>query len=259
MDLGLGIPLFLVSLPLMLVIAILVRLTSRGPALFTQERVGERGRIYTLYKFRSMRVDAEAKTGPRWATQDDPRQTPLGRYLRKLHLDELPNLWNVLRGEMSLVGPRPERPPFVRTLAATIPGYVNRLAVRPGITGLAQILLPPDTCTDDVRRKLVVDMYYIQNQSVTLDLKILAVTFLRLCRVPLSWCLWLTRLPSLEDIGVPNREERREDTCRAAGRETDASADQSLGGARRSLWRCQGGPADASGTEILAHRHPDQG
>ncbi|GEM_PF-2007817 len=214
-DLCLCVPLLVLALPIMAAIALLVRLTSRGPAVFSQERVGERGRIYTLYKFRSMYVDAEERTGPVWATEDDPRQTPVGRVLRRMHLDELPNLWNVLRGEMSLVGPRPERPEFVEKLADAIPGYVNRLAVRPGITGLAQILLPSDQCVEDVQRKLKVDLYYIRKQSPWLDLKILAVTALRVLRVPLPWCLAITRLPTLRDIGVTEQPVLSRSACTA--------------------------------------------
>ena len=130
---------------------LLVRLTSRGPGIYKQARVGKDGRKFMMYKIRTMRQDAEAASGPMWTQAHDPRVTFLGRVLRKLHLDELPQLFNVLKGEMSLVGPRPERPEFVRVLAEAIPGYRNRLAVRPGVTGLAQVNLPPDTDIASVR------------------------------------------------------------------------------------------------------------
>jgi lipopolysaccharide/colanic/teichoic acid biosynthesis glycosyltransferase len=133
-----------------------------------------------MYKVRSMRLDAEAKSGPVWTTTNDPRVTRVGRFIRMLHLDEFPQLINVLRGEMALIGPRPERPEFVELLARDIPGYLDRLSVRPGITGLAQINLPPDSDLDSVRRKLAVDLDYIRQGNVFLDLRILGCTFVRL-------------------------------------------------------------------------------
>jgi lipopolysaccharide/colanic/teichoic acid biosynthesis glycosyltransferase len=173
--------LLLPALPLMAVLILMVRLSSRGPGVFSQTRVGKGGRIFTMYKLRSMRVDAEAGTGPAWsATGLDPRVTKLGYWLRRLHLDELPQLFNVLRGEMSLIGPRPERPEFVHVLADQIPGYLNRLMVQPGITGLAQINLPPDSDLDSVRRKLIVDMDYIHTATLWLDLRIILCTVLRM-------------------------------------------------------------------------------
>src|SRR4029450_5933506 len=139
------------ALPLVAVLIAAIRVTSRGPGIYRQGRVGEGKRIFTMYKLRSMRIDAEARSGPAWSvTGADPRVTWLGYWLRRLHLDELPQLVNVIRGEMALVGPRPERPEFVRVLAPEIPGYESRLAVLPGITRLAQINLPAaralDTC-----------------------------------------------------------------------------------------------------------------
>ncbi len=173
--------LLLPALPLIALLIVIVRLNSRGPGIFRQVRVGKRGRTFTMYKLRSMRIDAEAKTGPAWSpTGADPRVTRLGFWLRRLHLDELPQLFNVVRGEMSLVGPRPERPEFVEVLAEQIPGYLNRLMVQPGITGLAQINLPPDTDLDSVRRKLVLDCDYVRSASLWLDLRILACTALRM-------------------------------------------------------------------------------
>jgi lipopolysaccharide/colanic/teichoic acid biosynthesis glycosyltransferase len=176
----LALVLLVLGLPIMLLTMLAVRLTSPGPAIFRQRRVGRNGAVYMMYKIRSMRQDAEAKSGPVWTTTNDPRITPVGRFIRTLHLDEFPQLINVLKGEMALVGPRPERPEFVERLAEDIPGYIDRLAVRPGITGLAQINLPPDSDLDSVRRKLAVDLRYIRHGSVSLDLRILACTFVRL-------------------------------------------------------------------------------
>lgn len=168
------------ALLIMAVLVPLVRLTSRGPAIFTQRRLGRYGKVFTMYKIRTMVTDAEAGTGPVWSTGDDPRITPLGRFLRRLHLDELPQIWNVLRGDMALVGPRPERPEIVAQLAPHIPGYGRRLAVLPGITGLAQINLPPDSDLDSVRRKLVLDLEYIHHASPQLDLRMFLCSLLRL-------------------------------------------------------------------------------
>ena len=149
--------------------ALLVRVTSPGPVLFRQTRIGVHDRAFTLYKFRSMRVDAEAATGAVWATKDDPRVTAVGRWLRLLRLDELPQLFNVLRGEMSIVGPRPERPEFVRTLSEQIPYYRQRHCVKPGITGWAQINYKYGNTIEDTITKLEYDLYYIKNMSLSLD------------------------------------------------------------------------------------------
>jgi lipopolysaccharide/colanic/teichoic acid biosynthesis glycosyltransferase len=162
------------------VVAILVRLTSRGPAIYRQLRVGRHGRPFFIYKIRTMRRDAEVASGPVWARVGDPRVTSLGRVLRKVHLDEVPQLFNVLKGEMSLVGPRPERPEFTQQLALRIPNYLERLTVLPGITGLAQINLPPDSDLDSVRRKVLLDLEYITTASCFLDLRMLLCTAVRL-------------------------------------------------------------------------------
>ncbi len=162
-----------ISLPVMLITAIAVKLTSRGPVLFRQARVGLRGKIFTVYKFRSMYADAEAKTGAVWATKDDPRITPLGRWLRKLRIDELPQLINVLKGDMSIVGPRPERPEFVKVLAEKIPYYPQRHSVKPGITGWAQINYKYGDTIEDTVAKLEYDLYYIKHMSLSLDLYIM--------------------------------------------------------------------------------------
>jgi lipopolysaccharide/colanic/teichoic acid biosynthesis glycosyltransferase len=168
------------GLPLMGLCVLLVRLTSSGPAVYSQTRVGRGGRVFTLYKIRSMVHDCESLTGPRWSLPGDPRITPLGRVLRKLHLDELPQLFNVLRGDMSLVGPRPERPEIVKRLRLNVPGYDRRHAVKPGITGFAQVHLPPDTCVRSVKNKLAYDLFYIRHRSLRMELVVLAATGLKL-------------------------------------------------------------------------------
>jgi exopolysaccharide biosynthesis polyprenyl glycosylphosphotransferase len=162
-----------VAAPLMLLTALAVRLSSRGPVLFRQTRVGLNNTTFTLYKFRSMYVDAEERTGAVWAQANDPRVTPLGRWLRSLRLDEFPQLFNVLRGEMAIVGPRPERPEFVKPLAETIPYYLSRHAVKPGITGWAQINYKYGNTIEDTVVKLEYDLYYIKNLSFSLDLLIM--------------------------------------------------------------------------------------
>ena len=155
--------------PLILAVAILVKLTSRGPVLFRQIRCGKDGVPFTLYKFRSMVEDAEANTGAVWATRDAPRVTPVGRWLRKVRLDELPQLFNVIRGEMTIVGPRPERPEFVQVLCEKIPYYRQRLVVKPGVTGWAQVSHKYGDTVEDAMTKLEYDLYYIKNLSISLD------------------------------------------------------------------------------------------
>jgi sugar transferase (PEP-CTERM system associated) len=159
----------ILALPLMLLTALAVRLSSRGPILYRQTRVGMDNVPFTLFKFRSMGVDAEAGTGAVWAQRNDPRVTPVGRVIRKIRFDELPQLVNVLRGEMSIVGPRPERPEFVETLSEKIPYYRQRHAVRPGITGWAQINYKYGDTLEDTIAKLEYDLYYIKNMSWSLD------------------------------------------------------------------------------------------
>ena len=155
--------------PLMLLAAVLVRLSSRGPVLFRQQRMGKNGVPFTLYKFRSMIENAEAASGAVWATKDDPRVTPVGWWLRKLRLDELPQLFNVLKGEMSIVGPRPERPEFALELERRIPFYKQRHCVKPGITGWAQINHKYGDTLEDAIAKLEYDLYYIKNLAPALD------------------------------------------------------------------------------------------
>jgi lipopolysaccharide/colanic/teichoic acid biosynthesis glycosyltransferase len=167
------------AVPLLVLCVVLVRLTSRGPAIYTQARVGRGGRVFTLYKIRTMYHDCERLTGPTWCQPGDARITPVGRVLRRLHLDELPQLFNVLKGEMSLVGPRPERPEIVKRLREAVVGYDRRHAVKPGITGFAQIHLPPDSCIRSVRNKLVYDLFYVRSRSWRMELFILFATALK--------------------------------------------------------------------------------
>jgi len=161
----------IISSPLLVTIAILVKLTSAGPVLYSQLRLGKSGREYRVYKIRTMLHECEA-AGAVWAVANDPRVTPIGRFLRETHLDEIPQLWNVLRGEMSLIGPRPERPEIATHLEQVVPSYRQRLSVRPGITGLAQLRLPADSDVSGVRRKLSHDLYYIRQRGLILDLRI---------------------------------------------------------------------------------------
>lgn len=172
-NLALAFACLILALPLMLLTAIAVRISSAGPVLYRQTRIGQDGVPFTLYKFRSMTVDAEAKTGAVWAARDDPRVTRVGRIIRMIRFDELPQLFNVLRGEMSIVGPRPERPEFVESLVEQIPYYRHRHAVKPGITGWAQINYKYGDTLEDTIRKLEYDLYYIKNMSFSLDLYIM--------------------------------------------------------------------------------------
>ena len=170
---GLGL---LLALPLLAVVAAAIKLTSKGPVLYHQRRVGQQGLVFVVHKFRSMRADAEAQTGPVWARQQDDRITPVGRFIRKTRLDELPQLWNVLRGEMSLVGPRPERPEFVASLTKDIPFYGQRHIVKPGLTGWAQVSYSYGGSVEGALEKLQYDLFYIKNLSLSLDMFILFKT-----------------------------------------------------------------------------------
>ncbi|MXW15497.1 MAG: sugar transferase [Rhodothermaceae bacterium] len=172
-DLIVALVILVVGMPLWIGLAIAVKVTSKGGAIYRQKRVGKKGRVFTMYKFRTMQVDAEAKTGPVWASKDDSRYTSVGRWLRKTRLDEIPQLWNVLRGNMSLVGPRPERPYFVEKLIGKVPLYNRRHRVKPGITGWAQVMWHYDSSLEDVQQKVKFDLYYIENMSLRMDLKIL--------------------------------------------------------------------------------------
>jgi lipopolysaccharide/colanic/teichoic acid biosynthesis glycosyltransferase len=170
--------LFFVLSPFVALTALLVKLSSPGPAFYSQIRLGQFGQPFSIYKLRTMTHNCEAKTGAVWSSgATDPRVTRFGRFLRDTHLDELPQLWNVLRGDMSLIGPRPERPEITSKLDRAFPEYGNRLLVRPGVTGLAQVQLPPDVDLESVRRKLAYDLHYVREVNPVLDLRILFATF----------------------------------------------------------------------------------
>ena len=178
LDLFAGLTIFLFTWPLMLLVAIAIRIESggKGPILFHQVRVGLNGRAFRVHKFRSMRTDAEADGVARWATKNDSRITRVGNFIRKTRLDELPQVFNVLRGEMSLVGPRPERPEFVEQLERELPFYAERHRVKPGLTGWAQLSYPYGATMEDARNKLEYDLYYVKNASAFLDMIILLET-----------------------------------------------------------------------------------
>lgn len=196
LNVGVAVALLLLALPVMIVLVVLIKLTSPGPVLYTQSRIGMNtrlpgqipirygrrrtcdlgGRPFLIFKFRTMRVDAERRSGAVWATQNDPRVTWIGRLLRRTRLDELPQLFNVLNGDMNVVGPRPERPAIFARLADEVEQYPLRQRVRPGITGLAQISQQYDRSVDDVRRKLEYDLQYIETQGVGTDLLIMIKT-----------------------------------------------------------------------------------
>ena len=165
----------ILSLPLLLLTAVLIKLESRGPVFYKQERVGKNGRTFVLMKFRSMRVDAE-QDGPVWASKGDARTTRIGRIIRKIRIDEIPQFWNILKGEMNFVGPRPERPHFVAQLAEEIPFYEQRHLIAPGLTGWAQIKYPYGASIEDARQKLQYDLFYIKNHGLLLDAVIMFET-----------------------------------------------------------------------------------
>jgi lipopolysaccharide/colanic/teichoic acid biosynthesis glycosyltransferase len=208
LDRAAALTLLVLTGPLVVLLAALVRLTSRGPAFYTQTRLGRGGVPFTIYKLRTMVNRCESLTGPRWSLPGDPRVTALGRFLRASHLDELPQLVNVLRGDMSLIGPRPERPEFLPELEAACPGYRERLAVRPGVTGLAQVQLPADTCIDSVRLKLAYDLYYIRHVGLRLDLMLLVCTALYALGLPFGVAARLLRVPRGEEVEGPAEDAR---------------------------------------------------
>ena len=173
MDIGISLAFLVFTSPITLLAALAIKLDSKGPVLYKQERSGINGKPFNIYKFRSMVQDAEKTSGPIWSMKDDPRITKVGRLIRKLRLDEIPQVINVLKGEMSFVGPRPERPFFVEKLSQEIPLYKRRLRVRPGITGWAQVKHKYDESIEDVKAKLRYDLFYIENMSLRMDLKII--------------------------------------------------------------------------------------
>lgn len=178
LDLFLSILGMLITAPLIAYAAIIIKLQSRGPVIYRQKRVGKSGTVFKIYKLRTMYVDAEKETGAVWAKTNDPRITPIGRLLRKTHIDEIPQLFNVLKGEMSIVGPRPERPEMVRDLKKLIIDYEKRLEVTPGITGLAQVWHKYDETIEDVKKKIKYDILYIKKMSFISDMRIMAQTFM---------------------------------------------------------------------------------
>jgi lipopolysaccharide/colanic/teichoic acid biosynthesis glycosyltransferase len=199
--------LLIFTAPLIFFAMILIKVTSPGPAIYTQTRIGRKGKPFTIYKLRTMVHDCESLTGAQWSKPGDGRITRVGRWLRRTHIDELPQLWNVLRGEMSLIGPRPERPEFLPQLEQVIPHYRERLQVRPGITGFAQLQLPPDSDFESVRIKLAYDLYYMRHLGLLFDVTIYVGTILKLIGLtyeairPLCW--------------FPNREAIESENARA--------------------------------------------
>lgn len=177
LDVTISLVLMIILSPILILTALLIVFSSRGPVFYMQQRVGRNGKMFDMFKFRSMYKDSE-EYGPEWAGEKDPRITKIGRIIRKFYLDEVPQFINVLKNEMSLVGPRPERPYFVEVLSREIPYYYKRLSVKPGITGWAQIKHKYDSSLDDVREKLKYDFFYIENMSLKLDFKIMVNTFL---------------------------------------------------------------------------------
>ena len=173
LDIFISLLILIITFPFCLLIAAAIKIDSKGPVFFSQERCGQNGKIFTMIKFRSMVKDAEKMSGPVWSQKDDPRITKVGKTLRRLRIDEIPQMLNVLKGEMSFVGPRPERPFFVEKLAAEIPYYKRRLKVRPGITGWAQVKHKYDETLEDVKIKLKYDLFYIENMSLRMDFKII--------------------------------------------------------------------------------------
>lgn len=202
-DFALAAALLVPALPLILACWAAVKLTSPGPGFYTQTRLGRGGRRYKILKVRTMALDAE-RTGAQWARPDDTRVTRVGRFLRATHLDELPQLFNVLLGQMSLVGPRPERPEMIaaKGLADHVPGYARRLMVKPGVTGLAQLQLPADSDLAGVRRKVVYDLYYVENASLWLDLRLMVATVFKALGVRAVWLRRLFFLPCRDSVAT---------------------------------------------------------
>ncbi len=200
LDFTMALAILVLAAPVMMLAAIIVRATSRGPAFYTQVRTGLNGKPFTIFKIRSMVDKCESLTGPRWTIPGDPRVTPIGWLLRKTHIDELPQLLNVLRGDMSLIGPRPERPEFVQELEKSVPGYQHRHAVLPGITGLAQVQLHPDTDLESVRAKLVYDLHFVRQQSLWLDIRIMVATGLHILGFSFNR---LRKLRVVPQVGAP--------------------------------------------------------
>ncbi len=182
LDIIVSIIALIITIPFMVIISILIKVNSEGPAIYKQVRVGRNGKHFTIYKFRTMFINAEEETGPTWTQENDPRVTKVGYWLRKLRFDEIPQFWNVLKGDMSLVGPRPERPHFVKQFSSQIPLYTRRLRVRPGITGWAQVKWKYGGSLDTVKEKTKYDLFYIENISLKMDAKILINTIITIIK-----------------------------------------------------------------------------
>jgi len=176
LDIALSILGLIITLPILIFVSILIKLSSKGPVIYKQNRVGKNGKIFKIYKLRTMRLDAEKQTGAVWAKKNDPRVTNVGKVLRNTHIDEIPQLLNVVKGQMSIIGPRPERPEMVRDFKNLIRDYELRLQVKPGITGFAQVRHKYDETIDDVKKKIEYDLLYIRRMCLSVDLKILANT-----------------------------------------------------------------------------------
>lgn len=200
LDVVIATGLLLITGPIMLLVALAVRLTSHGPAIYSQVRLGRHGRPFRIYKFRTMWHNCERHSGACWSLPGDSRVTPVGRFLRLSHLDELPQLFNVILGQMSLVGPRPERPEFVPQLKEAIPHYESRLQIRPGVTGLAQVQLPADTDLNSVRRKLTYDLWYIQHRSLWLDVRLIACTAFKVFLIPERYLCRIFFIPGKDRV-----------------------------------------------------------
>jgi len=206
LDCLLALVLLVVTAPIVLLSMLWVRLSSQGPAVYTQKRLGLHGRLITISKIRTMYQDSERESGAVWSLPGDSRVTPVGRFLRACHVDELPQLVSVLRGEMSLIGPRPERPEIAAQLERALPEYRRRLGARPGLTGLAQVLQPPDTDLGRVRTKLHYDLYYLERSRLWLDARILLATAFHLVNVPADRIAWTFGFPY---YGRPTVDRRR--------------------------------------------------
>lgn len=198
-EITVAILLLVVLTPVLLFFALLVRVTSKGPAFYSQSRLGRNGREYVMIKLRTMVHNAESGTGAVWATSKDPRVTTLGKFLRGTQIDEFPQLLNVILGQMSLIGPRPERPEIADRLELEIPNYKQRLHVKPGITGLAQLRLPADTDIQSVRKKLIPDLYYVRNMGPWLDVRIIFFTVIYFCTSITKVAWSVISLPSISD------------------------------------------------------------
>jgi lipopolysaccharide/colanic/teichoic acid biosynthesis glycosyltransferase len=209
LDRVLALPLLLITSPIILFFRLVMRWDTGGSGIYAQDRLGLGGKVFTIYKIRTMYKDSERHSGATWSLPGDPRITPIGRILRWCHIDELPQLVNVLKGEMSLVGPRPERPELIPPLERAFPEYRQRLLVRPGLTGLAQVQQPPDTSLSSVGRKLNYDLCYVERMSFWLDIRLILGTVLKCAGVPFTWIGRILQLPD-PNIHLSSESDRSE-------------------------------------------------